>query len=119
MGETYICERVLVMVVVARVNVGCRVLTSTCSSSRPERGGGMVGERVAWWLICEMVAWVREWHICEMVAWVREGHICEMVAWVREGHGGMVGERVWGAGWAAERPCLSTQSGAGCGAART
>ena len=107
MGETYICERVLVMVVVARVNVGCRVLTSTCSSSRPERGGGMVGERVAWWLICEMVAWVRE------------GHICEMVAWVREGHGGMVGERVWGAGWAAERPCLSTQSGAGCGAART
>ena len=85
----------MVVVVVVRVNVGCRVLTSTCSSSRPERGGGMVGERVAWWLICEMVAWVRE------------------------GHGGMVGERVWGAGWAAERPCLSTQSGAGCGAART
>ena len=64
----------------------------------------------------EGLAW---WHICEMVVWVREGHICEMVAWVREGHGGMVGERVWGAGWAAERPCLSTQSGAGCGAART
>ena len=71
MGETYICERVLVMVVVARVNVGCRVLTSTCSSSRPERGGGMVGERVAWWLICEMVAWVR----------VREGHGGVYVRW--------------------------------------
>ena len=42
------------------------------------------------------------------------------LAWVREGHGrtGM-GERVWGAAWAAERPCLSTQSGAGGGAATT
>ena len=55
--------------------------------------------------------------ICER--WSSSGHGW-MVAWVREGHGrtGM-GERVWGAAWAAERPCLSTQSGAGGGAATT